>query len=147
MSDKNKARYCPLCGVRNEIDKNPINRSMVRALIAMRRLTRDGHYVHYTEALGKHRSIHFTAVYHWGLLERMPKENPKDNVRGYYRISADGLKFLRGEIMVKKYCLKHRRQCLGFEGPYVDVHDAIGEDFDLEALLARAEPGPLNGLE
>lgn len=72
----------------------------------------------------------------WGLIERQPGERDDGSWRtGYYRPTLRGVKFANGTITVPKYFYSYDGRALGFEGPDITIHEALGQKFNHDEIM------------
>lgn len=66
---------------------------------------------------------------HWGLVER------EDGRSGSYRITRRGKTFAAGDSTVRKKIVMLCGNFEGFDGPRIDIHQALGSKFDYYELM------------
>jgi hypothetical protein len=81
-----------------------------------------------------------TLAHLWGLIERGFPLQGFDR-RGYWGLTNLGVGFVRGAARVPRAVEVYNGRVRGTQGPMITIRDALGEDFDLDALLA-GRPGP-----
>ena len=68
---------------------------------------------------------------HWGLvLQKSHEAGGKKKKSGFWKPTAQGIQFVRGEIEIIKYAIVYNDKCFGFQGDYLHIEDCLGEHFD-----------------
>lgn len=124
---------CPVCDQRAQIYRRKINGQMVRSLVQMFRAGAADDFLHMPTVIGKQADE--AKLAHWGLLEEEKVLRPDGGRAGWWRVTKDGVSFIRGDLRVTKYALIYDSRFLGFEGEPVDAQDCLGVGFDLQELL------------
>lgn len=150
---------CPCCGQLAKRYRRKITSQIARALIAMHRhvhnyrslldverfpedqyhshlIRHDGSlYVHLPTLLGK-TADEAKAAY-WQLIEPLSAVRDDGSYRtGWWTLTALGEEYVRGERRLVKYANVFDGCCQGFEGPMVDIRDALGTRFSYDDLMA-----------
>lgn len=74
---------------------------------------------------------------YWGLLEAMEGTRPDGSSRvGWWRLTPEGVAFVRDELRVPKYARIYDGRCLSLEGDPVGIRDALGTKFRYDELMA-----------
>ena len=76
----------------------------------------------------------------WGLVEESSEVRADGGRAGWWRITADGRRWLLGQSRVPRHAQVYDGRLLRLErdGESVSVRDALGDRFDLDVLLASA---------
>lgn len=124
---------CPVCNQHAQAYKRTVNRGMVDVLGAMfyRSLPPhsgepDGRWLKLSDIPQHNRDAAALRYFHL-IVEHTLK-------RGWWKITDDGVRFLRGEHTIDKYAHVYRGEVYGHSGPKVSVYD-VDARFDLDALL------------
>lgn len=119
---------CPACGQRVQRYSRQIYNTMVQGLkfIAQNPGTKSNKILRF-QGGGD-----YAKLIHWGLLEKHEKD-------GSWAITAKGLAFLRGEIMVPKYVYIYNSIVFGRSEEHVNVYQCADKGFVFEDTLA-AQP-------
>jgi hypothetical protein len=131
---------CPLCTQRVQTYKRKLNLTMVRALALLARGQKElalDVYLHAPTVLEKHAGLarEVGKLAYWDLVIEGSNKRTDGGHAGMWRVSLDGIAFLRGEKRVRKYAKVYNGRRLGFDGEMVSVKDVAGA-FDLRELLA-----------
>lgn len=128
---------CPCCDRKVRLYKRTINRGMAVALATMYAAAKTD-WAHKPTVL---RGVGSAArdeslLTHWGLFEESLGVREDGGRAGWWRVTEDGERFLRGALTVPRHVYLLNNQPLLFEGEHIDIHDALGNHFDLQKLLA-----------
>lgn len=131
---------CPCCTQRAQTYKRKLNVTQVKALAMLARAqvvmtTED--FLHAPTVLASEanlaREVGKLAL--WDLVIEGTAKRSDGGHAGMWRVSLDGLAFLRGQKRVHKYARVYNGRRLSFAGDLVGIHDVAGE-FNLQHLLA-----------
>jgi hypothetical protein len=140
--DHTFAVTCPCCGRDGMVYWRKLNYGMCRVMIDMARLCRrlgrpDGAWVHVDELFGrgvqKHRDWVMTR--HWGLTQPMDKRTAEENAQGFWRLTQNGYRFLRGQIRVPKHGAFYQNAPIRWDTVGVYIEQAVDEKFDYRGLM------------
>lgn len=136
---------CPVCGQHAQLYRRKLHATMARDLIALYRATvgPDGgrpDYVH-VPSIGI-RGGDFAKLAHWSLIAEKPVRRGDGGAAGYWRITNDGVAFVRGSARVPGYVLIYDGNRIGFDGDPVGIDTILGDTFDLRDLQAGPLPPP-----
>jgi hypothetical protein len=131
---------CPTCRGRAKVYRRPMTGAMAVALAKLVKATNEREFVHIPTVL--HDSALLLAdvqkLVHWGMLEPMPGERDDgSNRNGFYCVSPRGRAFVYGRLTVPERVILYNAQCLGLDGPPVDIRDVLPKGFDYEELMRR----------
>lgn len=131
---------CPVCTQRAQTYKRKLNVTQVRALAMLARVqlamtTED--FLHAPSVLGREANLarEVGKLAYWDLVIEGTGKRSDGGHAGMWRVSLDGLAFLRGTKRVRKYAKVYNGRRLGFEGDLVGIQEVAGA-FDLQHLLA-----------
>lgn len=82
--------------------------------------------------------------HHWGLLEEEIRRRPDGGRTGYWRVTALGALWLRGEESVPMFADIYDGRCLRLHGDLVTVQDVLGQHFSFSELM---HPGAADGAQ
>lgn len=144
-------KHCPCCGRYAQIYKRQINSSMALQGIAVLRLGGATDYVHMSEVLLKVSEIlgggvlggfEFTKLSYWGLaISKSPAvDEVKKKTSGMWKLTPDGVLFLKNQLKVKKYALIYDDTVLRFEGKEVGITEAFKTHFNYQELMEGIKP-------
>jgi hypothetical protein len=89
-----------------------------------------------------HQGGYLVLAAHWSLISEERHLRPDTGRAGYWRVTALGEQWLRGEVTVPKYARLYDGRCLGLDGDLVAASEVLGERFDFAELMReRAEHG------
>ena len=128
---------CPLCTQFAKVYYRKINHGMVRGLVALYRQRDNGNsgYAHLpTLGLGQ-LGGQMSRLTYWGLIQEERRERDDGGHAGWWRITEEGIDFLRGRTSVPEYARIYDGRLLGLTGDPCSVTDAIKGHFDLRELM------------
>jgi hypothetical protein len=142
MAIEGKRFDCPMCKQTVKIYKRPLNASMAFVLITLARLSKEDEWIHlptFIKTHGMSPTLYgdTTKLAHWGLLEHkvdpaLVDGNPN---AGYWRVTAKGRQFVRGEIKVQKYIKIYNKRVLGFSKEETTIQQALKNKHDYHRLM------------
>lgn len=135
-----KGAACPCCQQFTKIYKRKINSGMAYALVLMCR----AHGTEWQDKTVTLRGVGSAArdeslLRFWGLIEEDKRLREDGGRAGWWRVTPNGVRFVRGGMRVPKHAVIYDSRLLRFEGviPGVSVQDCLGDRFDLAELLAE----------
>jgi hypothetical protein len=126
------AAACPCCGQLAKVYKRTIYSTLARNLIKAYR-TAGADWFHGPTTVGAGGD--FAKLAYWHLIYEADETRPDGGRAGWWRITATGEAFIRGEIRVPKYARVYDHRKLSLEGPTVDIKDCLGSRFDYQELM------------
>lgn len=128
---------CPCCGQFVKIYPRTIHSTMARTLVlAYRKYSKE--WFHLSKLTGTSgRGGEESKLRYWGLLEEEHTRRPDGGRSGWWRITRDGELFVLGELEIRKYAMVYNGRCVGHEGDWISIHDALGKRFSLSELMGR----------
>jgi hypothetical protein len=140
MSDNaEKGAPCPCCERLVKLYKRKLHAEMAKFLIKLVVMfKRDKGWHSSREILPSavKASTDGSYLVYWGLIEKMPSENPAGGKAGMYRPTQSGIDFVENKISVASHihmlCGKH----VGFGKMQVTIVDCLGSRFDYGELMA-----------
>ena len=124
--------HCPCCTQFAKVYKRKINSGMVRALINLY-AAGEGEFHHLPPIDPSHGDA--AKLVYWSLIEEEPTVREDGGRAGWWRITPQGVSFLRGRVTVTKYARIYDSRLLGFCGDTVGVRDSLGTKFRLDDLM------------
>lgn len=124
---------CPACDQLAKVYRRKVTSTAAHALV-MLWLNSAHDFAHLPTVRGANDGEAAKLAY-WGLIEEERTLRPDGGRSGWWRVTDAGEAFLRGQT-VAKYALVYDGDVLGYEGPDVSIHDALGTRFDLAELMA-----------
>lgn len=73
---------------------------------------------------------------HWRLIESRENTETAKRASGIWRPTMIGREFALGKWMLPKYAIIYNNRCERLDGEEFGIWDALGSDFDYEALMA-----------
>lgn len=130
---------CPLCARHAQVYRWSLYDTAAKALILYYRLGNEGTAYVDIEQLKKagHRGQgDASRLKHWGLLEEEKSRREDGGRSGWWRCTAHGRAFVRGEATIPKYAYIYANRCLRRDGEQLDISAVLGEKFDYSKLMA-----------
>lgn len=134
---------CPCCTQHAKVYKRALYASIARELMLLWRETGTnfGHWptIHGTARKSLRLGAQGTALpkaAYWALIEDSDVPREDGGRAGWWRVTAKGDAFCRGQITVPKYARVYDGRCLGLIGEPIGIHEALGEKFNYEELMA-----------
>ena len=125
---------CPVCNRFTKVYRRQITSSMARFLIEFWKEWQDFDYHHV--AKNYRRCGDYAKLHYWGLMEPRGDRPDAKKTSGYWRITPDGLDFIRGDFIVPRFARVYDGHVLGYDGQDFTISDALGEGFNYEELMA-----------
>lgn len=132
---------CPCCDQQVKLYKRPLNSTMARGLIwLVQQAGTNRDWVEVSQDGPKwlvKAGGEFAKLYHWGLIEEMPKD-PKDTSKrtsGIWRPTFKGVQFVMLRIKVPKRVFLYNNEVQGWDDEQVNIIDALGKKFDYQELM------------
>jgi len=141
-----KGGQCPCCHQRVQFYKRTLTSAMAYALVVIeRRFRTESDWLHvpqYLTAIGAaeaSRGGDYAKLRDWGFIDPKPgKRDDESNRNGWWKITATGRAFARGEIRaprrIEMYNQKPTRRDIGSET--ISIQEALGQRFDYGKLMA-----------
>lgn len=144
---------CPVCAQHAQAYKRKITKSMVNVMgrmlaiqgermLSLTDAIKPGNTFE-TDASGK-RWVHLphvkqesrdaTMLAYWGLIEEWSVVREDGGRAGYWRVTDEGIEFLKGEMRVFTYAHVYRGERYAFSGDQITVHD-VAPKFNLNDLM------------
>lgn len=129
---------CPACGQHVQLYDYKLFATSAFALIELYKLGNGYHHIsEYAEAgKNKQRAPHFAELRFWGLIEASTNNDITRKASGYWKITAKGEQFVKGEISVPSRILIFNNKFQGFSGKStnIKISEALGNKFDYSEL-------------
>jgi len=133
--------HCPLCGQWAKRYKRKINSTMARSLLWI--VSRSDHssleggWINIPAEAPKWltRSNQHTTLRWWGLIERLPNDEPAKKHSGVWRPTQRGIEFSRGTIQVPSYVIHYNNKMLHWSDEKTTIQEALGEKFDYSETM------------
>ena len=131
-----KGTECPCCGQFVKLYKRKLNSGMAITLIRI--FNRGSDWVNVKEFLrqNKFKNSHdWTLLKYWGLLEESDKST-NDRNSGSWKITEQGVRFVKNELSVKKHLYFFDSRSYGFSDETTNIMEALGNKFNYYELLS-----------
>lgn len=129
---------CPLCTLRAQVYKRPINGTMARSLIEMYRAWGRawGDLPKLRREAGLHHSNQEGMLAWFGLIEEEQVRRPDGGRAGFWRITELGERWVHGETTISKYARTYGGRVLQLLGKQVTIHDVLPTHFNYREVMA-----------
>lgn len=87
------------------------------------------------------RSNQHSALRWWRLAEHAPNEDKRKRDSGKWRPTELGVAFAEGRALVPRRVFHYRGEVEGYGEEMTSIVEALGENFDYSAVMARPAPG------
>ena len=147
LSHSQDGAECPACGQLVKHYRRPLTSGMAITLVLLARHKPD-EWVHVLDFMGTLNlkpklgtalgSGDYAKLRYWGLLEPYGSVRDDGSPRvGWWRITEDGKRFVRGELRVASHAVVFNDQLIALDGEKtVGIRDALGKKFDYDELMA-----------
>lgn len=142
---------CPCCRQRVKVYRRKLTSVAARAVAALYEHHRF-EYAHVGDLARRHlpdaahQGGYLVLAQHWGLIEEERHRRRDDGGRaGWWRVTALGALWLRGEEQVPMYAHVFDGRCLGLHGDLIAARDVLGEHFDFAQLVRSTAPAADRG--
>lgn len=139
---KGEGEDCFHCARFAKATRRTISSSMARGLILMAGLLgreHPGGWVYFPD-LPKFllRSKTLSQAKYWRLIEPRGNDDPTIKGSGWWRLTADGMRFVSGDATVTNWAWVYDDHVLDFDGPQVSIRESLGRRFDYSRLLSES---------
>ncbi len=152
MRHRDDGVECPCCGQFAKVYRRKLNSAMARGVLFLYELDtrKPGEWWHVAEEVAKRddlahiqRSREWPKAKYWGLIEEKDEEREDGGKAGWWRITAAGKEFARGNGRQPRHALVYNACVLGLDAlETTDIRRALGDKFDYSELMARIHPPP-----
>lgn len=130
-----KGHDCPCCTQFSKVYRRKLNHTIASGVIQLYR-SAGMEYAHIPTVLG-HQACEETKGWWWGLLEKQDGQRDDGSKRtGWWRVTELGRRFSLGQASIPQYARIYNSRVLGIEGDAITIHDALGEKFNYDDLMA-----------
>jgi len=137
---KVKGCDCFLCGRHSKRYPRLLRKDFAAVLRWVHEATMEGQWVDMSQDAPKwvmSKVRDFTLLRHWGLLEARTNTDTRKKGSGFWRITAKGRQWVRGEISVSSKFYEYQGRLVGWSDEHVSCHDVLPE-FDFKKLMEEA---------
>ena len=125
---------CPCCGQRVQLWRKSIISTAVASLCRLVSQYR-GKPIHHDNFTVLLKDRNFSQLVLWGLVEPAAPRTNTDNSAGKWSPTGLGVNFVNNRARVFKYINTYNNHLFSFEGPKIDVMEALRQKFDYAELL------------
>lgn len=133
--DNTKGCVCPACGRFAKVYRRRLNSTVAKQLIHLYRSGGDKDFIHSKHFVNGTGVGDLTKAKYFGLLESAPNDNQSKKTSGLWRLTEDGVDFVRGDITIPQYVMIYNDEVLGFSENDVFIKDSLGDKFDYQQLM------------
>ncbi|MGH7743351.1 MAG: hypothetical protein ACREQ5_00815 [Candidatus Dormibacteria bacterium] len=136
---------CPCCDQFAKVYRRRLSSGIARALIRGHRAAGMG-WFHAPTVVGDRGDL--SKARYWGLVEEERTRRPGGGRAGFWRLTVQGDRFVRGQLWVPAHARIYTGRFLGLDNTEkIDIHGALGSRYSLAGLMAEPAPGtsPLAG--
>ena len=136
--------HCPCCNRWGKIYKRPLNASMARSLLWLVNGSNRGDgwtHVPSTAPTWMLRSLQLPTLHLWGLVESSDTKT-KLASSGLWKPTQKGIAFADDLCSVPKYVYVYDNTVRGFEGPDIDIEQALGSKYNYAEIMANYDGTP-----
>ena len=129
---------CPHCGRWAQVYKRSIRETIAVQLIRLYRLGGDTEFIHGSKLIphGQTSMSDMTKAKYFGLIVAMPHEEGRIKSTGFWKLTQDGIDYVRGFLSIPEYCIVFDDRIIEFSHNKVFITDAIGLKFDYQELMS-----------
>lgn len=135
---------CPLCKLRAQVYKRPMNATMARGLAAMyaEHGRNFGSLPEVRKKYALHHSNQETMTRWWGLIEEEKRAREDGGRAGYWRVTILGEQWVTGNAKVRGIARTYDGEVLQLLGDDVTVYDVLGVGFNLSEVMSIKVENP-----
>ena len=134
--EKGEDMKCPCCERYSKIYRRPLNATTAFQLIKLYKMSGEKRDYIYIEDLPMRGGGDFTKAAHWGLIEPKPHTTDAKKSSGFWRLTNDGILFVKGEKTIIESIIVFDNEVRRFEGKMVSINDVISVKFNYQELMA-----------
>jgi hypothetical protein len=132
----NHEAVCPCCGVTSRIYRRKIHKAMIDDLVSLYRKGGNERYIHNNVFLLGNKGLgDFGKFQYWGMVDHKFNEERGTKDSGMWKITKDGISFLKGNHYIPKYAYVKHDEVLYFSDEMYTVHDAYKEPFNFKEIF------------
>lgn len=135
-----KGTHCPCCNQFVKRYQRKLNSGMAVSLIRLYKENGQDwmHALHTLVRLNPKATImEYSKLKYWGFLEEKPGDvDPSKKSSGIWRITDEGVAFIKDFAPAPKYIYLYNNKFLGFSDEIINIKDALGSNFDYQELMA-----------
>jgi len=131
---RNNGIDCPCCGLYVKEWKKSIISIAVASLCKLVSKYK-GKYIHLDDFNVQPKDRNFSQLVLWKLIKKAKTDDSTKRASGMWMPTEKGIKFARGEAVLKKYVITLNNKCIGYEGDFIDVKEALNSRFNYSDLM------------
>jgi hypothetical protein len=141
-----KGKDCPCCGQRAKRYKRKLNSGMARTLLQFFVWAKGAADADGWVGVGKdHMTKQMCLTYHqgefhklrwWTLIEQRDDDVKEGHRSEFWRLTDLGRNFAEDKVTVTARAVVFDNKCVGFDGPQINIKNALGEKFDYAELMS-----------
>lgn len=131
---------CPVCTQYAKIYRWSLYATAAHCLLLLYRAGGTQEFVHTStlKEMGHKGQGDHARLRLWGLVEQNEEPRADGGKSGWWRVTAEGERFARGESAIPKYAYVYDSRLIRVDGPRVTIRDALGKRFNYDEIMAAA---------
>jgi hypothetical protein len=127
---------CPCCTQLAKVYRRRIHHTIAKSLIAVYQLAtpQNEGWVHVPSQISP--ACEIGKARYWGLIEESTTPRGDGGRAGWWRLTAKGVAFVEGREGVRRIARIYDSRCLGFDGEFIYIAQALGSKFNYAELMA-----------
>lgn len=126
--------FCPTCGVKTVEWKKRLISTAIASLIRLVAVY-SGNPIHHDKFTVLKKDRNFSQLVNWELVMPGLNEDCAKRSAGEWSPTQKGIDFVRKKITIPTYIVTWNNMFIRFEGPPINVEDALNDRFNYEELL------------
>lgn len=128
---------CPCCKRYAQVYRRHLHTSVALQLIILHKRGGADKYVHVRELVTDNMSGagDFTKAKYWGLIQEAPIQEDGKKSSGYWKLTMDGVMFVKGLHAIRKTLLVYDDQVIGSEGGVIYINECLGNKFNYQQMM------------
>lgn len=130
---------CPCCGQLVKLYDRKLNSGMAIFLLGLYGSTFEGNFEHASTVLVGTKSLDYSVLRHWRLIEEDNRLVAGKRKSGFWRVSERGRKFVEAKITVPSHVKLFNNKLVGFSEDRISITQALGKNFDYNEVMRDYE--------
>jgi len=133
--------FCPCCNRFVRMYKRRVSSVSAVCLIRLYKLSNRTHnkWFHIKDIQGKSGGGDFAKLRYFGLIEEASNDCPNKRTSGFWRITDEGRRFVKGWLSVPCYVKVYNGKVYGEGAEKITIHQALNEKFDYAELMGASD--------